>query len=138
MDGIHKFSNQVIDLAERLSDVADAANGKGRRSSRGGTRWVLLPAAGAALYALVRSDFFARQAKGVADEAKSRAADLPNDLMNAVRQTAEKPASSSNGTAAKSRRSSSARRSSSRSTSSSRSGSRSSGATKTRSRKSSR
>ncbi len=28
---VHKFSEQVIDLAERLADVADAANGKGIR-----------------------------------------------------------------------------------------------------------
>ena len=77
MDSIHKFSDQVIDLAERLSDVADAASGKGPRSSRRGIRWVLLPAAGAALYALLRSDSFARQAKGVADEARTRAVRPP-------------------------------------------------------------
>jgi hypothetical protein len=91
MGTIHQFSDDVIDFAERLSDVADAVSGKGRRSSHGGTRWILLPAAGAALYALFRSDFFARQAKGVVDEAKSRAADLPNDLMNSVRQASSQP-----------------------------------------------
>ena len=31
MNGIHKFSAQVIDYAERLSDVADAAQGKNHR-----------------------------------------------------------------------------------------------------------
>jgi hypothetical protein len=91
MGTIHQFSDDVIDFAERLSDVADAASGKGRRSSHTGTRWILLPAAGAALYALFKSDFFARQAKGVVDEAKSRAADLPNDLMNSVRQASAQP-----------------------------------------------
>jgi hypothetical protein len=120
MDAIHKFADQMIDFAERVSDVADAASGKGPRSSRRGVRWVLLPAAGAALYALLRSDSFARQAKGVADEAKTRAADLPSELMNAVRQTSDETASG-NGARARSQRSSraasSAKRSSTRNSS---------------------
>ena len=33
MNGIHKFSAHVIDYAERLSDVADAAQGKSRRQA---------------------------------------------------------------------------------------------------------
>ena len=114
MDAVHKFADQVIDLAERVSDVADAASGRGPRSRRRGARWVLLPAAGAALYALLRSDSFARQAKGVADEARTRAADLPSELMNAVRQTSEEPASG-NGSRARSQRSSRATSSSKRS-----------------------
>jgi len=92
MGTIHEFSDDVIDFGERLSDVADAVSGKGRRSSNGRMRWVLLPAAGAALYALIKSDLVARKAKGVVDEAKSRAADLPSDLMNSVRQASAKPA----------------------------------------------
>jgi hypothetical protein len=48
MANVHKFSEQVIDLAERLADVADAANGKGIRKS-GASRWLILPAAGAGL-----------------------------------------------------------------------------------------
>ena len=68
MASIHKFSDQVIDYAERLSNMADAAQGKGpRRGSSTGTRWMILPAAGAGLFALVKSDFFTRQAKGVVD-----------------------------------------------------------------------
>jgi hypothetical protein len=86
MADIHDFSARVIDYAERLAAVADAAQGKRRENGRL-TRWMVLPASGAALYALVRSDFFARQAKGVLDDAKTRAADLPDDLMGAVRQT---------------------------------------------------
>jgi hypothetical protein len=85
MADIHKLSEQVIDYAERASNVADAAKGKGKGNGSG-TRWLLLPAAGAALYALVKSDFFTRGAKVVADEAKSRASELPDDLMKAVRQ----------------------------------------------------
>jgi hypothetical protein len=86
MAGIHEFSEKVIDYATRLSDVADAAQGR-RRSGGAVLRWTVLPASGAALLALVRSDFFARQAKEVVNEAKALASDLPDDLMGVVRQT---------------------------------------------------
>jgi hypothetical protein len=90
MASIHKFSDQVIDYAERLSDMADAAEGKGTRKRGRGTRLLMLPAAGAGLFALIRSDFFSRQAKGVVEEAKTRASDLPEDLLSHVRQTSQK------------------------------------------------
>jgi hypothetical protein len=90
MAGIHKFSEHVIDLAERLEDVADAANGKGIRRGSFGTRWLILPAAGAGLYALATSGSFSRQAKDVMDQAKTRASELPDDLMRGVRQTSQK------------------------------------------------
>jgi hypothetical protein len=97
MADIHKFSEQLIEFAERLSNVADAAQGKDRRSANGTTHWVLLPAVGAGLYAVAKSEFFARQAKGAVSEAKTRASDLPNDLMNTVRQRAKKAPSRSGG-----------------------------------------
>ena len=87
MAGIHEFSDRVIDYAERLSDRADAAQGK-RRSGHGVVRRMILPASGAALLALVRSDFFARQAKEALKDAKTLASDLPEDLMASVRQSA--------------------------------------------------
>ena len=87
MNGIHKFSAQVIDYAERLSDVADAAQGKNHRQVGSAKRWLLLPASGAALYAIVKSDSFSRQAKDVMDDAKTRAAELPEELIGLVRQT---------------------------------------------------
>jgi hypothetical protein len=115
MADIHHFSTRVIDYAERLAAIADAAQGKRRESGRL-TRWMVLPASGAALYALVRSDFFARQAKGVLDEAKTLTADLPDDLMGAVRQTAGRETSSngSQGGARTRPRSSTARKGSTR------------------------
>jgi hypothetical protein len=94
MADIHKLSEQVIDYAERTANVADAAQGKGKGNGLG-ARWLILPAAGAALYALVKSDFFSRGAKVVADEAKSRASELPDDLMKAVKQTPQKQTSQS-------------------------------------------
>lgn len=91
MADIHRFSERVIDYAERLSNVADAAQGKrGARRRNGVSGWLLLPAAGAGLYAMVRSEFFSRQAKEVVDEAKTRASELPADLMKSVRQTTQK------------------------------------------------
>ena len=83
MSAIYKFSERVIDLAERLEDVADAA--QGRRKGGSGTRWLILPAAGAGLYALATNGSFTRQAKDVMDQAKTRASELPDDLMSRIR-----------------------------------------------------
>jgi hypothetical protein len=110
MADAHKLSEQVIDMARRFEDVVDAAEGKGNRGSSIGTKWLLLPAAGAGLYALMTSNSVGRHAKGVFGQAKSRAAELPEDLMNRVRQTSQPQGSRSNGTT---RRSSSARKSNS-------------------------
>ena len=100
MNGIHKFSAQVIDYAERLSDVADAAQGKNHsyRHTASAKRWLLLPASGAALYALVKSDSFSRPAKEVIDDAKTRAAELPEELIGLVRQTTDRSSSQNGGT----------------------------------------
>jgi hypothetical protein len=80
MADIRKFSERTIDLAERLADVADAVEGKNSRRDGMRAKWLILPAAGAGLYALVTSGFFTRQAKEVLDGAKSRASELPDDL----------------------------------------------------------
>jgi hypothetical protein len=110
---VHKFSEQVIELAERLADVADAANGKGVRKG-GATRWLILPAAGAGLYAFAASGSLTRHAKGVATQAKERASDLPDDLMGLVRQatrtSSSRKTSSSASNGSRRRRTSSAAR----------------------------
>jgi hypothetical protein len=118
MAGIQRFSSQVIDYAERLSGMADAAEGKHQQTNSKMTRWVLLPASGAALYALVRSDFFSRRAKDVMGEAKTRASELPDDLMARVKQSGQRSSAQNGsqrrtGTGASRTRSSSARRTSS-------------------------
>jgi hypothetical protein len=83
MADIKKVSEQIVDLGERLGDVADAAKGKdGSRGLR--ARWLLLPAAGATAYALATSGAFTRQAKDAAKEVKTRAADLPDELLGRV------------------------------------------------------
>jgi hypothetical protein len=87
MADIYKFSDRVIDAGERLADVADAVQGRGIRRRRIGARWLLLPAAGAGLYALATSGSFTRQAKSVMNQAKERASDLPDDLVGRVQQT---------------------------------------------------
>jgi hypothetical protein len=112
MADVHSFSEHVIDLAERLEDVADAVQGKGNRRGGISTRWLLLPAAGAGLYALATNSSVGKHAKGVIDQAKTRASELPDDLMNRVRQTSETKASPSSTQG--SRGNSSARKSSSR------------------------
>jgi O-acetyl-ADP-ribose deacetylase (regulator of RNase III) len=85
MADINKFSEQVIDFAERLANVADAAKGKDTKTMRPKVRWVLLPAAGAGIYALT-SRAFTRKAKTVVDEAKARASDLPDELVSRVHE----------------------------------------------------
>jgi len=116
MSGIQKFSSHVIDYAERLSNMADAAEGKHRHRGAGTTRWLLLPASGAALYALLRSDSFSRQAKEVVDEAKTRASELPDDLVSRVRQTAGRTSSARNGSPARRSSTTTSNRSSQRTT----------------------
>jgi O-acetyl-ADP-ribose deacetylase (regulator of RNase III) len=85
MADMNGFADRVIDLAERFADVTDAALGKGVRK-RTGIRWVVLPAAGAGLYALGASGSLTRQAKTVASQAKARASDLPDELLNRVQR----------------------------------------------------
>jgi hypothetical protein len=108
---IQKLSAQVIDYAERVSEIADVAQGKHQARSGRTTRWLLLPASGAALYALIKSDSFSRQAKDVMDEAKSRASELPEDLLTRVRQSASsKNGSQSSSSTTRSRSTGSARK----------------------------
>jgi hypothetical protein len=109
-DSMHKVSDRMIDLALRLEGVSDAAKGKGRRRRGPGMRWILLPAAGAGLYAIATSGALSRQAKDVVDQAKSRASELPDDLMGRLRQTADKPARSNGRARATTRKSGGTRR----------------------------
>jgi len=129
---VQDFSAAVIDYAERLSNMADAAEKKPRRRDelKSAARWVLLPAMGAGVYVLARSEYLSRRAKGVVDDAKTRAAEIPEDLMTRVHETTASARSGSNG---QRRRSSAARSSGKRAASTSRS-TRSSSARKTRAR----
>ena len=90
MNDVQNFSKHVIDYAERLADMADAAEGHGKRKL-GLTRWLVLPAVGAGLYAFVTSG----RGKGVMDDAKTKAAELPEDLVKRVRQTTSTPSRTS-------------------------------------------
>lgn len=86
MADIKKVSEQIVDFGERLGNVADAAKGKDGSTRAPRTRWLLLPAAGAGLYALATSGAFTRQAKDVVKEVKTRASDLPDELVSRVHQ----------------------------------------------------
>jgi hypothetical protein len=92
MRDFNKISKQAADVAERVADVADAARGEGPRKSGGGRwfggRWLLLPAAGAAVYAVARrgSDV-PRRAKDLVDQVKERASEMPDlDLLDRVKE----------------------------------------------------
>jgi hypothetical protein len=98
MADVHDFSRSVIDLAERLEDMADAASGKGNRQSHMGTRWLLLPAAGAGLYALVTKTGVRRRATDALGQATRKAAELPEDLLKRVRPAPQRQTRSNGGT----------------------------------------
>lgn len=92
MRDFNKISKHAADVAERVADVADAARGEGPRKSGGGRwfggRWLLLPAAGAAVYAVARrgSDV-PRRAKDLVDQVKERASEMPDlDLLDRVKE----------------------------------------------------
>ena len=87
MADMEKFSERLIDIAERFADVTDAAQGRGNRGGGGfRARWLILPAAGAGIYALGASGSVMRQAKSAVKQAKERASELPDDLMGRVHQ----------------------------------------------------
>jgi hypothetical protein len=88
MADMSRFSERLVDVAERFADVVDAAEGKGGRKSGIGARWLVLPAAGAAAYALATSSSsLARQTRGLMRRAKDRATDLPDaDLFDRVKE----------------------------------------------------
>jgi hypothetical protein len=113
MADVKKVSEHVIDYAERAAAMSDAAKGKGLSRANTGTRWLILPAAGAGLYALVTNKSFARQAKGVVEQAKTRASELPDDLLHRVRQTSQRQQSRSGGQSNTTRRTNSGRKTSS-------------------------
>ena len=94
-----KMSEGLIDFAERFADVVDAAQGRGARKASGGAKWLILPAAGAGVYALATSSSaFARRTRKLMSRAKDRATDLPDaDLFGRVKEVTgvEQSASSS-------------------------------------------
>jgi hypothetical protein len=107
MADVHRFSARVIDLAERTSAVADAAQGRRVRRRGMPARWLLLPATGAGLYALMANRSFTRQAKNVMNQAKERASDLPEDLVDRVQQTTGQKSSSTSSSRPSTRKSAS-------------------------------
>ena len=89
MADVNRFSERLIDAAERFADVVDSAQGRGaRKNGSGGAKWLLLPVAGAAAYAVVTgSSSVARQTRQLLVRAKDRATDLPDaDLLGRVQE----------------------------------------------------
>ncbi len=94
MADIDKFSERLVDLAERFADVTDAAQGRGNRQGGIRARWFVVPAAAGGIYMLGASGSLRRQAGNVAKQAKDRAADLPDDLMSRVHRATRKTTTS--------------------------------------------
>jgi hypothetical protein len=88
MADVNRFSEGLIDVAERFADVVDSAQGKGARKGGHGARWLLLPVAGASAYALATSSSaMARKTRGLMSRAKDRATELPDaDLLGRVKE----------------------------------------------------
>jgi hypothetical protein len=102
MADVNRFSEGLIDVAERFADVVEAAQGKGGRRAGAGAKWLILPAAGATAYALATSgSSVARQTRKLMLRAKDRATDLPDaELFGRVKEVtglAEESASGSQG-----------------------------------------
>jgi len=95
MADMDRFSERLVDLAERFADVTDAAQGRGNRQGGIRARWFVMPAAAAGIYMLGASGSLRRQAGSVAKQAKDRAADLPDDLMSRVHRATRKTTTSS-------------------------------------------
>ena len=94
MADMDRFSERLVDLAERFADVTDAAQGRGNRHGGIRARWVVVPAAAAGIYMLGASGSLRRQAGNVAKQAKDRASDLPDDLMSRVHRATRKSTAS--------------------------------------------
>ncbi len=95
MADMDRFSERLVDLAERFADVTEAAQGHGNRQGGIRARWFVVPAAAAGIYMLGASGSLRRQAGNVAKQAKDRAADLPDDLMSRVHRATRKTTASS-------------------------------------------
>src|SRR5215207_8988758 len=88
MADVNRFSEGLIDMAERFADVVESAQGHGPRKGSSGAKWLILPAAGAGVYALATSSSaFARRTRKLMSRAKDRATDLPDaDLFGRVKE----------------------------------------------------
>jgi hypothetical protein len=113
---VNRFSEGLIDMAERFADVVESAQGKGaRKGGSSGAKWLVLPAVGAAAYALATSSSgLARGTRKLVSRAKDRAADLPDaDLLGRVKEVtgvAEQSESGATGQSQKTRASQNRRR----------------------------
>jgi hypothetical protein len=85
---VHKFAKQVTEVAERVADVSDAARGKRKRSGGLG-RWLILPAAGAAVYAAAKRGLAVGRSSGGVVGGTNDRAEMPDmDLLNRLKDVA--------------------------------------------------
>jgi hypothetical protein len=85
----HRFAKQVTEMVERLADVSDAASGKASRRSGGLARWLILPAAGAVVYAAARrASGVGGSTHGVLRGGNERTDTPDTDLLSRVKDVA--------------------------------------------------
>ena len=108
MADVNRFSEGLIDMAERFADVVDSAQGRGARKSGHGVRWLVLPAAGAGAYALATSSSkMAKKTRGLIGRARDRATDLPDtELMNRVKEATGRSQETASSSGSRTRRTS--------------------------------
>jgi hypothetical protein len=88
MADVNRFSEGLIDMAERFADVVESAQGHGPRKAGPGAKWLILPAAGAGAYALATSgSAVARKTRKLMRRAKDSATNLPDaELFGRVKE----------------------------------------------------
>ncbi len=85
----NELTQQAAEVAERVvENVSGAVRKRGRKGGHG-ARWLILPAVGAAVYAVARNRSVGHSAKALAGQAKDRASEMQEmDLLGRVKEVA--------------------------------------------------
>ncbi|HWH55126.1 MAG TPA: hypothetical protein VNT04_06060 [Gaiellaceae bacterium] len=84
----NEITQQVAEVAERVVENVSGAVRNGAKKGGHGARWLILPAVGAAVYAVAKNGSkFGRSTKALAGQAKDRASGIPDvDLLGRVKE----------------------------------------------------
>jgi hypothetical protein len=85
----NEITQQVAEVAEHVVENVSGAVRRGARKGGRGARWLILPAVGAAVYAVARNRSVGHSAKALASQAKDRASEMQElDLLARVKEVA--------------------------------------------------